>query len=335
MGTSASSSVQIYYNRSSNFYSGGERVDGIVSLTNTQDNLKVCDIFIELIGELGYTTQETRSTTDSNGNSTTESYTEYHRIPFWTDRRSLAQSKDGASKTVLGPGIYTWPFQFSLAQDLPPSTMPNPDRYPHIKYYTRVVVDRPWYKPTMRKNYPLIVFPRTTINYMNESQQPIYFGDQNRKKLRLQGHLSTSSIVPGQSLCFQLTLDNPERTVIKKIRASLVQCRNMTQDRREDIILRTDLPGVVEFSGSSLQRNFELPVSSDYLTPTHSFTTSQRNRPYNFDLFYELRLEVRTHGVFTKIETKIPVIVRVGPMNVDPIASDNDLPPSYTSVVGN
>ncbi|UJR10985.1 hypothetical protein I4U23_015169 [Adineta vaga] len=237
---------------------------------------------------------------------------------------------------AIGRGTYTWPFEFHLPQDLPPSSSPNSIAYPHIKYYVRMVVDRPWYKPNMWKTCPLTIFPQSTISQqINELQQPLFFGEQNRKQLRLEGYLYTSSIVPGQSLSFQFTLYNPERTTIKKIKASFVQCRQANHDSRQDVIIFTDLPGLNEFNDTNLQRNFEIPVSSDYLTPTHTFTTLYQNYSYSFALRYELKLEVRPHGAFTKFEIKLPVIVRTRPMDIDPISMTNNSPPSYKEAMNN
>ena len=91
MGASESVTIQVNVSRSSQFYLPGERVSGNVSLQNDRDKLKSEKIFVELVGELGYSTSETRSSTDSKGNTTTEHYTDYHHLPFLTLRVPLAQ----------------------------------------------------------------------------------------------------------------------------------------------------------------------------------------------------------------------------------------------------
>src|SRR5690349_16674611 len=98
MGTSQSVIIQVNFNRSNCFYLTGEQVLGTISLQNEHNQLKLDDASIDLIGELGYTTQETRTTTDSEGKSTSESYTDYHDLPFLTMHLSLVQSKHGEVK---------------------------------------------------------------------------------------------------------------------------------------------------------------------------------------------------------------------------------------------
>ena len=95
MGASESAAIEVNFSRSNQFYFPGEHVSGNISFRNERDKLRLNEIFVELIGELGYTTQETRSSTDSNGNSVTEHYTDNHYIPFLTVCLPLAQPNDG------------------------------------------------------------------------------------------------------------------------------------------------------------------------------------------------------------------------------------------------
>jgi hypothetical protein len=88
----------VKFSRSSNFYFAGEAVSGNIFFRNENDTLKLKKIFIELVGELGYTTLEHRSISiDQYGFLTTEyDETVYHRIPFLTVRTPLAQPNEGA-----------------------------------------------------------------------------------------------------------------------------------------------------------------------------------------------------------------------------------------------
>jgi hypothetical protein len=96
MGTSQSTHIQVEFSRSSNFYFSGESVSGNIFFRNENDTLKLKKIFVELVGELGYTTQGTRSQYDENGSFMGEyHYIDYHRIPFLTVRTPLAQPNDG------------------------------------------------------------------------------------------------------------------------------------------------------------------------------------------------------------------------------------------------
>lgn len=252
---------------------------------------------------------------------------------------------------ILQRGMHTWPFDFSLPEDLPPSSRPNPDAYPHIKYYVQIVFGRPWYKKNITKNYPVTISSYMNTFYMNNLQENLTFAGENRKKLSLQGYLFRKVITPDQSLSFQIKLHNPERTRIKKIEASFIQHRHASFDRRDDIICSIDLPGLNEFDESYFQRDFNLPMPSMDLTPTHTFSTTYQGYSYDFSVDYELVLKVKPHGIRTTFEVSVPVIIVpettfkwqthqqeiYGATSISASAglNDIDLPPSYAAVTRN
>jgi hypothetical protein len=143
---------------------------------------------------------------------------------------------------------------------------------------------------------------------MNGIEQKLCFGERNRKQLCLEGYLLTGSIVPGQSLSFQLNLYNPELNKIKKITATFVQYRKIASNHHRDIILRVDLPAMNGFNESHLQRNFDLLVPAGYLTPTHTLTHTH-NCSCHISVHYELRLQVNSDGIFRFFEVGVPVFV--------------------------
>ncbi len=95
MGASGSSEIQVTFNRPSLFYFTGEQIAGNISFQNTQDKLTLDSIFLECVGELGYSTQETRHFKDRDGHARTEHYTKYHQIPFMNLRIPVAQPQYG------------------------------------------------------------------------------------------------------------------------------------------------------------------------------------------------------------------------------------------------
>ncbi|CAF4014743.1 unnamed protein product [Rotaria sp. Silwood1] len=351
MGAGESIAIQTKFNRSNDFYFVGEQISGNILFQNDHDRLKLDEIFVELVGELGYKTQESRSSTDSNGNSTTEHYTEYHHIPFLTLTVLLARPNNKQHKMSLSRGTYRWPFEFSLPENLPPSSAPNNEAYPHIKYYTRVVFDRPWYKRNITQTHLLTISPRINLLRRNDLQETFAFADQNRKRLRLQCCLFRGGIMPGQLLSFQINLHNPEQSKIKKIEATFIQYRKTAVDSHNETIFSVDLPGLSEFDELHLQRSFDLLVPNTYLTPTYTFTTSYHGYSHHITVHYELKLKVKSHGIFTKIEVNIPVIVgteavpeqqqqqqnydMIMPTNISPDFNENNAPPSYETVVKN
>ncbi|CAF4740456.1 unnamed protein product, partial [Rotaria sp. Silwood2] len=67
MGNDNSSAITIDVDRNNLFYYSDETVSGIVRLNITEENLETREIYISLIGEIGYTT--TRSVSNGKGGS--------------------------------------------------------------------------------------------------------------------------------------------------------------------------------------------------------------------------------------------------------------------------
>ncbi|CAF5224242.1 unnamed protein product, partial [Rotaria magnacalcarata] len=89
MGANGSSEIQVSFNRPNLFYFAGEQIAGNISFQNIEDKLQLDAIFLECIGELGYSTQEVRHCRNANGIQRTEHYTKYHQVPFLKFRVSI------------------------------------------------------------------------------------------------------------------------------------------------------------------------------------------------------------------------------------------------------
>ncbi len=98
MGANESAEIQVSFNHPNLFYFAGKQITGNISFQNTHEKLTLDEIFLKFIGELGYTTRETRHRQDSNGRGHTEHYTEYHRIPFINFRLSVVRPENGQVK---------------------------------------------------------------------------------------------------------------------------------------------------------------------------------------------------------------------------------------------
>jgi hypothetical protein len=221
--------------------------------------------------------------------------------------------------------------------------------YPYVKYYTRVVLDKPWYKPNGKQIYPLTIFPRVNLYHVPGGQQPVAFSNQNRKKIRLQGYLIRGGVVPGEKLSIQIDLHNPKRTEIKRIEAILIQHRQVARSSHAEIIFRTDLPDLREFNAAELQRTFDLVVPSVCLSPTYTYLPQSHGPPLGISIHYELILDIKVRGLFTDFKISVPVVLGTEPTtneqqqpmnnaNEMPIASApvftyDDPPPSYETVV--
>lgn len=101
MGANESTVIQVHFNRPNLFYYAGEQISGNISFQNTREKITLDQIFLEFIGELGYTTRETRHRTDANGRSSTEHYTAYHQVPFLNTRIAIVQPPYGQVRTFI------------------------------------------------------------------------------------------------------------------------------------------------------------------------------------------------------------------------------------------
>ncbi|CAF3405616.1 unnamed protein product [Rotaria socialis] len=354
MGANGSSEIQVSFNRPNLFYFAGEQIAGNISFQNTENKLELDAIFLECVGELGYSTQEVRHHRDANGNQQTEHYTKYHQVPFLKSRVSIVQPEYGQREIILYRGQYSWPFQFVLPNQLPPSLIPSTTTYPYVKYYARIVLDKPWYKPNAKQVYPLTIFPRVDLRYVPGGQQQVSFSNENRKKIRLQGYLMRGGILSGETLSIHIRLDNPKRSEIKRIKATLIQHRQVARSYHAETICRLDLPDLREFNGKELQRNFDLVLPEIRMSPTYTYMSQYLNQTLGISIRYELILDVKVRGLFTDFKVSIPIIVGTEQISAEqqpfrqpinnpiemptasaPVFDYEELPPSYDTVVMN
>lgn len=235
---------------------------------------------------------------------------------------------------------------------MPPSSIPSTITYPYVKYYTRIVLDKPWYKPNTKQVYPITVFPHVHLDHIHTAQQPVPFSHSNRKKVNLQGYLVQGGVVPGGRLAVQVDLQNPKRSEIKRIEATLYQHRNVAQTHHAEIIFRMDLPGLSEFNDTQFHQTFDLPIPAVQLAPTYTYMPQCCGRSLAIGYHYELKLEVKARGLFTDFKVSVPVIVGTDSslsFETPPLTNTfqdmstpsapgydyEDLPPSYESIMSN
>ena len=213
-----------------------------------------------------------------------------------------------------------------------------------MKYFVRIVLDKPWYKPNAKQVYALTIFPRVNILHPSHAQQTLAFANNNRKKVHLQGSLVYPGVVPGQKFPVNISLHNPKRAEIKRVEVSLVQHRQIAQTRQSEVIFRMDLPGLTEFNDNQFFRTFELQMPLSYIAPSYHFIPNCCGRALTIAFQYELIIEVKARGLFTDFKTSVPVIVgteptldQAPPMEVPsasaPVYTYDEPPPSYESVV--
>ncbi|CAF4234769.1 unnamed protein product, partial [Rotaria magnacalcarata] len=114
------------------------------------------------------------------------------------------------------------------------------------------------------------------------------------------------------------------------------------------------LPDLREFSGTELQRNFDLVLPEIRMSPTYTYMSQYSNQTLGISIRYELILDVKVRGLFTDFKVSIPVIVGTEQISAEqqpfrqpinnpiemptasaPVFDYEELPPSYDTVVMN
>lgn len=70
MGAQGSTQIQVNFSRSSLVYFAGEKITGNIFFQSTYEKLHVDEIFLEVVGELGCTTQEVRQKVNTTNHTT-------------------------------------------------------------------------------------------------------------------------------------------------------------------------------------------------------------------------------------------------------------------------
>jgi hypothetical protein len=346
------SAITINLDRADLFYFAGETLSGTVGLTVTEGNVEADDIYIQVKGETGYTTE--RTVRDNNGNMSTR--TDYHHIPFFSRQIILAKPKAGQKEIVYTQGQYSWPFHTELPDYLPP-TLNQPHSYPHVRYYLKIVIDKAWYKPNKTELRYFTVFPRVNLLQNPQCLKPISFENHNRKDITLKGTLNKLGYVPGEIIHIKLDIENPERVLIKHINLSMLQSYRIGQNSCGYNVFKTALPNIMNSKTEHIKAEFAIKIPTESIAPSYQFQGTSRGIWESVAFVnnsYMLRFVVKVEGILTNFEVDIPITLGTEPnpdlnhqqtikplpvsYSLDPEHSlfmNHDLPPSYESVVQN
>ncbi|CAF3082444.1 unnamed protein product [Rotaria sp. Silwood2] len=230
------------------FYWTGERVEGIIEFVNNHhhSNLKLKGAYIELIGAIVNTTQQTTTcnngiqmTTTLNSNIlqsmqatsclepfTIPNHTDFpvttttiqtDELPFFNQRQNfLSFMEEINNEIILQHGIYyKWSFSFDLPSHLPPSLPADSQLEPYVQYFLRVTFKRNSLHRNNFKSIPLTVCPR--LNVLHCPHSSLELENENREDVHLHAIVSQNFIVPGTNLSIQYDLRNPKRFMTDRI----------------------------------------------------------------------------------------------------------------------
>ncbi|CAF2911796.1 unnamed protein product [Rotaria sp. Silwood2] len=309
MGIGKSTVANVSFNHSNSFYYAGEKVTGVISFNNIFKKLTLHKVSLEFTGEFGYIEQQLQHCNDGIGHIHTENRTIQHRIPFIHIPLPFTDSKNNENKITLDRGHYSWPFEFTLPEYLPPSSGSSKSSHPYIKYSICLAVNQSWYKLSKKQNYPLTIYPRVDIGNVNEDGQSIVVSHRNRKHLQFKACLSHESVLPGGKFSLDIDLENLKRLKISGIEAILIQHREIAQNNHSEVIFQKDLPIPADFNKTEFHETFDMHIPSGLLPPTYQYMASCDNLSIYTNIQYELKLDVKLHGYLNEMNLSIPIII--------------------------
>jgi hypothetical protein len=344
MGNSGSNTISINLERSNLFYFTGETVSGTVDLNITNKKLEVDEIYITLTGEIGYK----RMQTDSYGHPTIIGYA---NVPFYSAKVIIGQPQSGEKRLILNEGQYSWPFQILLTDYLPPS-INNPTSYPHVRYYLQVFVDKSAHKPNTSEERYIIVYPRVNLLQNPQYLLSATFENQSRSEIIFKGTLNKTGYVPGEAIQLTLEIQNRRRFLIQCIDISMLQLYKIGIDTYKNIICQATLPRILNSDDQEIRETLSILIPSKLIPPSYEFQGGNE-RPTFVSIHYFLKFEVEVGGNFADFEGDIPITLGTEPhpdlnqqQTPNPLmvsyslnpqqpmwSNDDDLPPSYDSVV--
>ncbi|CAF0758884.1 unnamed protein product [Adineta steineri] len=336
MGNGNISQGLIHLNQTKKCYLTGDTISGTVNLNLIQAKRQVEQIYIELIGEIGYT--GTKYTWERAVLPTAT--TAYHHPKFYKDTIIL---------TILNVEreISYWPFQFQLPDYLPPTLNKLPN-YPHVKYYLRV---RIYKKGSIVINkvikYLTKIYPLVNLLKNLECLKPIHntYIDNN---VILYVTLNKSGYVPGEVIYMTLQIENPWKALVQRIDLSMIKKYIIQQCKCKDIIFKKKLPKILNSKDEQIQEVFDVIIPSLLLPPSYVSHEEILDNAY-IDISYKLELAIKIQGIFNDFYVDIPITLGTesnpdfnqqqmfNPMVIPDYSmfNDDDLPPGYDSTVQN
>ncbi|CAF1078678.1 unnamed protein product [Rotaria sordida] len=340
MGNDNSSAITIDVDRNNLFYYSGETVFGIVRLNITDENLETREIYISLIGEIGYTTLSSSGRFGSFENE--------NKIKFYYKKVSLSGPSITQQEFIDDCGRYAWLFQIPLIDNLPP-TINQPDTFPRVQYFLQVVIDKSWYTSNIKYKKYLTIHPRVNLLENPQCLLPCIFEFENRKDIKLKATFNKLGYIFGENIQFTLEIQNPRKILILHSNLSILKCYQIESKFDEYIVYKTILPKIVNLTNEHIMERFSIKIPSIQL-PSYKFRGGD---PKIFvHIYYRIKLTVKVEGIFNNFHINVPIILGTehnsdlnqqqsfNPISISyssnteqSIFNDDDLPPDYDTVM--
>ncbi|CAF2736453.1 unnamed protein product [Rotaria sp. Silwood2] len=324
--------IELYnQTRENSIYLSGEDIHCVVQFNSFEcdPELRLKGAFIELIGQVIYTTSSTYR--DYNGNMRTTQT--IHRIPFLCQHKNFYPDLTPDTPMTISDfrSSDLWLFKFTLPHELPPSLPPTGYSKSQVIYFVRVLLEcDQWYHPNIRHSIPITIYPRRDVPY-DSIRHPIESEYTNRKNMNLHVIIIENILFPGTPFPIQYDLHNPSYATVQSILVQLYQYRQMgSSGPTKSLVFEIKIPDIQEFCQEYYHGELQLIVPFRFLPPTSFHRFDADSRLMEFDptsITYKLVFETQISGFFTDFSLKVPITIGI---------EENDrssLPPSYESLM--
>jgi len=199
---------------------------------------------------------------------------------------------------------HIWPFSFRLDNSLPPS-LGQTYSVTQVNYFIRFMFERPgWFKKNIQKDIPIIIQHLSLpVNTTQVEKQK-----KNWKHTHLQIILHKDAVAAGNTLSFELDLQNPKQAMIRRIWVSLIEVYSLGPGSGQDVLVKKKLEGIDSFKGKHFHKTFQLPVPNRAI-PTCSFYFGSVFNEKPFAVHHQLLIQARNRGLLTNLYLEVPLTV--------------------------
>jgi len=339
---------QVIFEHRDKTYFSGETIIGQVNFNlNREKKFREIKIELEGVGNVEWKEQETRTTTDSNGKSTTETYT----VTYSSSETYVKEKKVVHHGPSLPPGFHSYPFNFTLPQNLPSSFE---GAYGQVRYHVKATIKRDWKWNHRAKSHFIV----SGVLDLNTHPTALHEGhDREEKKLcclwcksgPITAEISSNrtGYVPGEFIGFNAEVENLSKRRMKSSSLKLkeiVKYKTSSKDKTSCRTVAKIKRGEIQPGNSDYWENVNMRIPA--IAPTNL-----AGRCTIMDVWYMLEFTVTPSGPAFDLKVSFPIVIGTIPLRqymdtlVSPSSSSTssspsaplnpslgDLPPAYSNL---
>ncbi|XP_013118294.2 arrestin domain-containing protein 3 [Stomoxys calcitrans] len=322
-------------------YYSGQTINGTIQLNTTKEK-QVRNVRIVFLGEGKVKWDESYTTTDSNGNSTTHT-TYYRSHEVYVNNETFVRGEG-----VLPVGLHTYTFSITLPAQCPTSCEGT---YGHIRYGISLILNRVLRFDNVY-HIPLTVLQTVDLNLNPVFRLPLLAEDSasvccwpcSGGKMMYSLRAPFGAYTPGQVVKYALAIQNQSMASTNGYKLQFIQKMTFTatSPSRKQKHTRTTL--IKQESPETCLRLTNRIFKGEFRIPSVSPTTDASSIIY---VEYKMKITIFMLGCHKSRDISLPIFIgniplresRVSPEPVSPTApemekpsadaSSADMPPSY------